>query len=817
MKRLLFLIFYSLFMAPLAFSQPDQKKELKALRIDHAPKIDGVLSEAFWQVAEAATDFIQYEPYNGGAPAFPARVLVVYDDNALYIGAVMYDDEPGKIMRELGPRDSEELNADLFVVNISPYNDGLNSFDFFLYASGVQADIKSFSTGEDISWDAVWKSEVCITEEGWVAEIAIPWSALRFPKVSQQRWGLNFAREIRRLREISSWNFIDKKIEGFINQAGVLTGIENIRPPLRLSLEPYLLTSVSKEPSDNAWSFGMNGGMDLKFGISESFTLDMTLIPDFSQVPSDDQVVNLGPFETYYSEKRQFFTEGVELFSRGNIFYSRRIGSVPMGYYDVRAAYPPDNIADNPEQLRLLNATKLSGRTAGGTGLGLFNAFTAPAYASVTDSNDVDQEILTQPFTNYSMLVADQSLPNKSYFSLYNTNVYRGRNEYTANVTGTEMQFRDRRNLFSASGLLNISQKYYPDKSPELGFFYNVLLEKISGNANYGIFQRMISDTYDPNDLGYLEYNNLFKNGAYFSYDVYDPFWVILDMHNEISIAHMQLYAPREFTGLDISFRNRTQFRNILTIGLNADLSPVERRDYFEPRNEGWFVKLPPSYSVGGFYSPDYNKSFLVDIMPGISWSSDYGQFGWNLRLSPRYKASNRLFIVLAVSYRNYRNDLGYVTDSLENSGLKIIFGKRDIENVTTTLSVNYTINPKFSFSFRARHYYFKADYNQYYDLEKDGGLTPNHYSGAYDFIYNAFNIDSYFTWLFAPGSELVLAWKNAIYATKAPPSGGYFRELAGTLDSPASNLISLRLLYHIDYQEIKRMMKKGNPKGDKP
>jgi hypothetical protein len=785
------------------------KKELNAIRITEKPKIDGDLSDGCWQTAHPAADFLQFEPYNGSPPTFPTEVKIVYDNFALYIGAMMYDDEPAKIMRELGQRDATELNADLFLVSFSPYNDGLNSFDFALYASGVQADIKNFSTGEDLSWDGVWKSAVKITENGWLAEIEIPWSALRFPKVEQQRWGLNFAREIRRIREISNWNFVDKKVDGILNQAGILTGIENIRPPLRLSLEPYVSTTVLKEPGASKWDWQFNGGMDLKYGISESFTLDMTLVPDFSQVPSDDQIVNLGPFETYYSEKRQFFTEGVELFSRGDVFYSRRIGSEPMGYEEIEEGYPPEDIIENPEQTRLINATKISGRTSGGTGLGLFNAMTLASYAIVKDSSGAEQEIMTQPFTNYSMVVADQSLPNNSYISLYNTNVYRGTTEYTANVTGTEMQFRDKRNIFSVSGMANVSQKYFPDDPSELGFMYNFSLEKISGNANYGFFQQMISDTYDPNDLGYLENNNEFENGAYFSYNIYEPFWRILDIENEVSIEYDQLYAPREYMDFVIDFEHRTQFRNRLTVGFEGNVRPMKRNDYFEPRHEGWFVKYPPSYFIGVFYSPDYNKTFLVDIMPGISWASDYDQFGYYVRLGPRYKVNPHLFIVLMAMYSRNYNNIGYVTDSLENNDLKIIFGERDIENITTTLTVNYTINPKFSFSGRVRYYYFKADYDQYYDLGKDGSLTPNSYEGNDDFIYNAFNIDTYFTWLFAPGSELILAWKNAIYTSGGLPSDGYFREFANTLEAPASNLISLKVLYYLDYQYIKRLKRK--------
>lgn len=809
MKRLLILLTVFLAVVATARSQAVPKKELTAFKTADKPRIDGALSDTCWMAAEMATGFVQYEPYNGAKPSFQTQVRVAYDDHALYIAAVLHDDEPDKIMRELGPRDSDNLNADLFVVNISPYNDGLNSFDFFLYASGVQTDIKSFATGEDASWDAVWKSETKITPEGWVAEIEIPWSALRFPKSDKQRWGINFVREIRRFREISTWNFIDKKVDGFINQAGVLNGIEDIRPPLRLSFEPYLSASMAREPSQTSWDYRLNGGMDLKYGINESFTLDMTLIPDFSQVPSDDEVVNLGPFETYYSEKRQFFTEGVELFSRGDIFYSRRIGTEPMHYHDIEDNYPPDDILENPGQTRLLNATKLSGRTAGGTGLGLFNAFTAASYATVRDSAGNETDIMTQPFTNYNMLVADQSLPNKSYISLYNTNVYRGKNEYTANVTGTEMQFRDRKNRVAASGLFNVSQKYFPSDKPETGFIYEIELEKISGNARYGIAQKVISDTYDPNDLGYLAMNNEFENEAYFSYDVYEPAGILRDMHTEISVEYNRLYNPGEFTSFEISLENRTQFRNKLTVGLFADILPVESHDYFEPRNKGWYVTEPPFYSIRGYYSPDYNKTFLVDVMPGISWGSDYDQLGYSLRLSPRYKVNDHLFIVLSAQFSRNLNNIGYVTDSLSCCGLAIIFGKRDIENITTTLTVNYAINPRFNFSGRLRHYYFKAAYDQYYDLKWDGSLEPNSYDRDHSFLYNSFNIDAYFTWLFAPGSELALAWKNAVYARKPLPSEGYFRELGNTLDSPASNLVSIRILYYLDYQYLKRIRAK--------
>jgi hypothetical protein len=217
-------------------------------------------------------------------------------------------------------------------------------------------------------------------------------------------------------------------------------------------------------------------------------------------------------------------------------------------------------------------------------------------------------------------------------------------------------------------------------------------------------------------------------------------------------------------------------------------------------------VKYPPSYSFNTFFSPDYNKTFIVDVMPGFYWTADYGQYGIMLRIGPRYKVNNHLFMVLSANYNRFFNDIGYVTDSIAgDEELKIIFGERNIENIVATLSVNYTINPKFSFSGRVRYYNFKADYHQYYDLEKDGSLSPNSYAADNDFLYSAFNIDAYFTWLFAPGSELTLAWKNAIYQNKSLPADNYFRELANTLEAPASNLISLKILYYLDYQYLRK------------
>ncbi len=230
-----------------AYGQPDQPaltgKKANAVRTDQRIKTDGLLDEEAWKQANVAGDFIMFNPYNGIASKYKTEVRILYDDESLYIGAMMYDDSPDSIYVELGARDDDRINADNFYVEISPFNDGLNGEVFKVTASGVQIDNK-LSTGEswerEDTWDAVWESRTAILEKGWSAEIRIPYSALRFSKAAAQLWGINFWREVRRDRETSSWSYVNKEYGSTITHLGELGGLQDITPPLRLSLVPYL-------------------------------------------------------------------------------------------------------------------------------------------------------------------------------------------------------------------------------------------------------------------------------------------------------------------------------------------------------------------------------------------------------------------------------------------------------------------------------------------------------------------------------------------------------------------------------------------------
>ncbi|HEY1006900.1 MAG TPA: DUF5916 domain-containing protein, partial [Sphingobacteriaceae bacterium] len=398
------------------FSQTNVRK-LKAVRTDQPIRIDGMLNDPAWQSAGTATDFFELRPVPGRVekPGQKTEVWVLYDDEAIYVAARMNDLSADSIARQVVPRD-QVGNADFIGVVFDTYNDKMNGNGFFVTAAGSQFDAKYSQTGnEDGNWNAVWFSHVQVDDKGWTAEFKIPYSALRFSTKDVQTWGVNFVRMRRKANQQTFWNNVDPKVSGFINQSGLLTNLENIQAPPRLSFSPYVSSYVNSYQKETSNSF--NGGMDVKYGINDAFTLDMTLVPDFGQVQSDNQVLNLTPFEVRFNENRQFFTEGTELFSKGDLFYSRRIGSYPAYIRDISGELDSSKnevVHKSASESKLVNATKISGRTSNGLGVGIFNAVTKRMFAQVRDEAGNEREIMNQPLTNYNILVLDQSLKNNS-------------------------------------------------------------------------------------------------------------------------------------------------------------------------------------------------------------------------------------------------------------------------------------------------------------------------------------------------------------------------------------------------------------------
>ena len=805
------LFIFSCFISFVAYGQND-RRELNALRIDNPPVIDGKLNEPEWSKAQVASGFYQYEPHNDRPASFETEVKVLYDDNALYIGARMIDPEPDDILTELGLRDSgNNLNADLFWIDINPFDDGINGFRFQVSASGVQTDVNISGAGSmrgDVNWDAVWLSEVTIDDEGWTVEMKIPYSALRFPRDDVQNWGINFWREIRRTREQSSWNFVNRRIGDPLAFMGRLTGIQGITPPLRLALFPYVSTYLEKNGGGDRWGNSIVGGMDLKYGISNSFTMDMTLIPDFGQVQSDARVLNLTPYEVKYDENRQFFTEGTELFGKADIFYSRRIGTIPQGFSKPYQELEQDEIVtENPLETRLINATKISGRTSGGLGLGFFNAMTAASRATIRDTITGSQRrITTQPFSNYNVVVADQSFKNNSFISFINTNVTGSADGYIANVSATEFRFMDASNMFRISGNAALSQQYYSGDDDIFGYKYDVTAGKVGGTWQYTYNRLVLSDRYEPNDLGFLTFNNLVMDKVSFSYNIFDPFWRLWNLRNEISANYNRLHTPDTFTGFNIQYNLRALFDTRFFVMLRTDYRPLGNRDYFEPRVPGRFYETDAAYDLFFMYSSDYRKRVYLDgDMRYSKIMSEELQEGFGFELRPTFRASDRLNMTYGFRYMGKNGDIGFVGLQDEDN---IHFGRRNTDTFTNTIRASYIFTNHLSLRFDLRHYWSLVEYtDDYYRLQQDGRLDPLQDELNADNINdNAFTIDMLLTWHFAPGSQLTIAWKNNIDSNIARITRSYTENLRNTLDQPQINSFSVRLLYYLDYQRVRNM-----------
>ena len=795
------------------------RREIQASRIQTPPKINGLLHDEAWQQVEAATDFYQYKPFNDRKASFKTDVYVTYDNNAIYIAAKMHDPFPDSILTELGVRDADmDMNADKFSIDISPFNDGVNGFTFLVSASGVQTDINRSSRSRrgfgrnsrgDYNWDAVWDSHVTIDSEGWNVEMEIPYTALRFPKNDIQEWGINFWRDIRRKDEQSSWNFVDREIRNQMNFLGTLTGIIGVKPPLRLSLSPYVSAYLQKSATSSEYQTTFNGGMDLKWGINESYTLDMTLIPDFGQVKSDEKVLNLSPYEVRFDENRQFFTEGTELFQRADLFYSRRIGSEPIGYDDVEDTLEDsEEIIENPVETRMLNATKLSGRNGKGFAVGVLNAMTTDSHAKIRHSEtEQEREVLTQPFTNYNILVLDQSLKNNSYVSLINTNTLMNKIGYVANVTGTEIRLNDKSNLYGFRGEGALSQHYYDFGRNSLGYKYDISVGKFGGKIQYSLNRELVSDTYDQNDLGYMRRNNEIENQARFDYNIFQPFSKFLSFRNGLRFEYNQLYKPREFTELSIGLFSNATFVNRFDIFIYSRYRPLGEKDYYEPRVDGRFFKLDKSFSIFSRFSSDERKS--IAFSGGFDIEKVFSQFGqteYSFEATPRFRINDKLNFSLGIEYFERKNDLGYVEDFGIDS---VFFGKRNSQTWIYLVNANYIFTNRISLGFDLRHYWSRVKYDeQYFFLNDNGSLSESELNfDKEDINYNAFTIDMVFKWNFAPGSWLTAVWKNIVDA-EGIMINNYFDNVESMFKENQVNSVSLKLLYYIDYQMVTKMFK---------
>lgn len=800
----------SLFFLLIGFSSVSQI--INVNETDEKILVDGILNESCWQSADFVNGFTQIRPNPAEKSRKSTKVAMTYTRDAIYIAAICYDN-PDSISTVFSARDENSPNADIFAIFLDTYNDDQNGFCFGITSKGVQLDAKIAGGDYNDALNLVWNSKVKINDDAWIAEIQIPYSAIRFPEKEVQSWGINFSRQISRFREIATWSPVNPDIENYLLESGTVDGLKGIHPPFRLALMPYVSGYLMTEDGNVAQS--LNGGLDIKYGINDAFTVDVTLIPDFGQVVFDNQVLNLTPFEIQFNENRQFFTEGNELFNRSGLFYSRRIGiQAPAGVLN-NLLQNNERLSAVPTSTQLYNATKLSGRTKSGLGIGVFNALTAPLFATAIDqTNSEEREVLVSPLTNFNVMVLDQNLKNNSYINVTNTNVTRAGSFYDANVSCLKTLLNTKDNNYFLGASSALSNKIYVD-SVSRGFNWSLSAGKQRGAFVYSASYFEESDTYDPNDLGFNQMNNR-RNAAFsFSYRNFKPNNNLMRYSSTIDVDYNRLYKPNVFTSFGINLKSFLVTKDFLACGVESYVSPIKRYDYFEARTPGYFYVLPAFYGLSSWISSNYQKKMAIDaggsyyIINGNNWREYDYNVGVRLRLSDHIFLKYNWEQGFQTNFLGFAVPFGSPADTSFNG---VLFGSRNRNNITNTIAIDYSITNRMNISFRLRHYRSTLVYSKFYNLQLDGQLNPIDFDGldfdgesAYNVNFNAFTIDLVYRWVFLPGSEINIVWKNSIFQSDKFVTESYVYNLSKTIQQGPTNNLSFKLIYWLDTQSLKR------------
>ncbi len=797
MPKIYHSIFLLLFL--LGFTTNAQKKKLQAKSIVGNITIDGKLDEDDWKNASIASDFVMFEPDNGKpiSDSKKTEVKVLYDNNALYIAAVLLDDEPNKISNELTNRDVFGF-SDIFSVSINGFNDGQQDYKFYVSAAGVQSDCLATEAGEDLAWDAIWESKSVITESGWMVEMKIPYAALRFSNSKKQTWGLNFMRDIKRNVQKYTWNFVDTKIGAVITQTGILEGIENIKPPTRLFFIPYLSEYYQQEGRISDRTF--KAGLDIKYGLNDAFTLDAILVPDFGQTKFDNYILNTQPFEQQFDENRPFFTEATDLFSIGNLFYSRRIGGSPSTVPEFDDAV--EDVTNEPSSVDLINAIKVSGRTEKGLGIGFLNALTERTYATIQNKfNNETRKAVIEPLVNYNVIVLDQRFNQNSSVSFVNTNTSRNGSFRDANVSALVFDLKTKANTYNLYGDFKYSAV---NSTTDLyGYKSGLNFAKTSGKLRYLVSGRYVSEDYDINDLGIIFYTNYYSGNGEMSYRIVNPTKVFntFKITQEFGLEIQNTTGKPQEAWTKI-YANASTLKNH-NLGAGLQINPIDRFDFYEPREFGSYLYIPKSvYGYLQFFSNE-NKPFNY-YFEAIGTQFEPKQRNTVfINGGVKYRFNEKFSLSYGFEYENYNNEIGGFDKDRDKEN--IVLGERNREVLQHIVTSKFSITNTMNINLSTRYYWSYSQNNSFFNLQNNGYLTPNTaYSENQDLNVNSWNFDLSYSWWFAPGSEFKVLYRNYGVQELNSIEKSIKTNFKNVFDSDLTSILSVSLRYFIDYNKLK-------------
>jgi len=742
-----------------------------AMRAEDAIVIDGILSENIWSNGHGVSAFTQREPVEYGTPSEQTIVRVAYDDKALFIGARMYDSAPDSIIAHLGRRDTY-LSSDHFIFFIDPYYDRRSGFYFMVNAGGTISDgVLLNDDWDDDSWDGVWEADVAIDEQGWTAEMRIPYSQLRFQQKDKYTWGVNFKRVIQRKNEMDYLVFTPKDGSGFVSRFVDLVGVEKISLPRNLEILPYARSKAefTHPDSDDPFNDGSRVlpalGVDLKYGIGSNLTLDLTINPDFGQVEVDPAVVNLSDIETFYDEKRPFFIEGSSIFNFGqggsrsywgfnwsnpDFFYSRRIGRAPQG------SLPDNDYARAPEGTTILGAAKMTGKVGNNWNIGTIHALTGREVADV-QYEGVRSTHEVEPLTYYGVFRGQKEFAaGRQGLGLISTMTKRhfqngvlqddvNRAAYTLGVDGWTFLDADKEWVVSGwSGMTQIrgtmarmidlqqSSRHYhqrPDAShvsidsaatSMTGYATRITLNKQKGAVLFNSALGVIDPNFDLNDIGFIWRGDVINGHIGAGYKWTKP--------NRISRYSEAVFAV--FQSYDFEWNNiwggifaihTIQFLNYYQLETMFAYNPQSINNR---RTRGGPLTLNrPGWELNVSANTDERKAWVFNC--GTSgYTCESGSWSREFEFGVEWKPATNLSVSVTPQYAyEYENaqwvenfDDPFATATYNH---RYVFAKFKLNELSSSIRLNWTFTPKLSFQLYVQPLISAGEYYQFKELAR--------------------------------------------------------------------------------------------------
>ncbi len=811
-------------------SDSNDDKTARAYFIEDSEiEIDGILDEEIWNKAGVVTDFLQKDPVEGGKTEFPIKVMFAYDENNFFIAVDIKRDKKENIRYTTSRRDKSG-NSERIIISLDTYNDKRTAYTFGLTASAVRFDYYHSQDSEysrDYSFNPVWYGKTNITDNGWTAEMKIPFSQLRFNDTKIQTWGLNMNWYVPAYKEDNYWIVIPKSETGWSSRMGQLIGIKGIKPSSRMELMPYVAGSAVVNPNIDrndpfAEETALNGraGIDFKMGLGPNITLDATINPDFGQVEADPAEVNLSAYETFFSEKRPFFTEGAQLLSGGGpgYFYSRRIGAPPKGS-------PEADYIDRPDNSQILGAAKITGRTFSGLSIGALTSLTSEEYAELYHSIDKKtEEKRVEPLASYNVLRLQQEFGrDASTLGITLTGVHRDmtegsyldeilrRNAYTGGLDWNIRFDNGAYNIVGFAGfshvkgsknsILNtqLSPAHYfqrPDanhvtvdsnRTSLSGYAASLEVNKNAGDHWLGSAGFWVeSPEFELNDIGQLQSADDINYWTNIQYRETVPGMIFYSWN-----ARLHTDNKMNFGGVNLT-NTITLLSNFTFLSRNSFYLNGWHR--FQGKDDaltrgGPIIGLAAATGVDFGFSTDYSQNHVYGFDSYYNWDES-GKEVLYLSGDITVRMAGRLDVTISPAYIYETNPRQYI-NTLDN-GSESTFGKRyifsftELNTLRLPVRINYAFTPDLTVELYAEPFATSGNYFRFWELPSAGSVVRREYGTdgttivrnddrSYtvqdgekeftlryrDFEYISLRSNFVLRWEWLPGSTLYLVWQQ--------------------------------------------------------